>query len=80
MAARSQTDYIKRALDRQSVFRTAVLYRTVLETMLDISLTTFLLALTSVLYYDNMTSVDQNIRLSEADHLSFLLCAASIKR
>ena len=80
MAARSQTDYIKQAPHRQSVFRTAVLYRTVQETMSDVSLTTFLLALTSVLYYDNMTSVDQNIRLSEADHLSFLLCAASIKR
>ena len=80
MAARSQIDYIKRALDRQSVFRTAVLYRTVLETMLDISLTTFLLALTSVLYYDNMTSVDQSRRLQEPDPFSFLLCAASIKR
>ena len=78
MAARSQIDYIKRALDRQSVFRTAVLYRTVLETMLDISLTTFLLALTSVLYYDNMTSVDQSRRLQEPDPFSFLLCAVSI--
>ncbi len=62
MAARSQIDYIKRALDRQSVFRTAVLYRTVLETMLDISLTTFLLALTSVLYYDNMRPEHKIVR------------------
>ena len=41
MAARSQTDYIKRALDRQSDFRTAVLYRPQQEAVKDVSLNPF---------------------------------------
>ena len=41
MSTLSQTDYIKQAPHRQSVFRTAVLYHTVLETMKDVRLTPF---------------------------------------